>query len=77
MKQSNVERQQKFRRTARAANRARLELLIPHESLIKLRYLAEHWQCTKTQALTRILVDAWEREGEPIPTKLLRLKKAK
>jgi hypothetical protein len=64
---SNAERQKKYRAKAKATDQQRLEAVLPHEVAIKLKYLAGHWQCTQAEALSRILMDAWAREGRPVP----------
>ncbi|MCP4933370.1 MAG: hypothetical protein GY927_03995, partial [bacterium] len=45
----------------------RIDLCLPEDVGNKLGYLAEHWGCSKTQALSQCLLEAWERAGEPIP----------
>ncbi len=63
---SNAERQRRYRAKARGTS-SRVDLKLPFEIAIKLNYIAQHWQCTKTEALGRMLIDTWEREGNPIP----------
>ncbi len=64
---SNAERQKRYRAKAKATDQQRLEVVLPFEVAIKLKYLAGHWGCTQTEALGRLLMDAWAREGRPIP----------
>lgn len=45
----------------------RIDLEIPVEVAAKLRYLAYHWGCTQREALSRLLLETWQREGCPIP----------
>ncbi len=66
MAHSNAERQRRHRAKVRATS-SRVDLKLPFQIAIKLDYLAQHWQCTKTEALGRMLLDTWEREGNPIP----------
>ncbi len=63
---SNAERQARFRDKVRAGELARIDAKIPYETAAKLRYLADHWQCTKADALARCLLESWERAGCPI-----------
>ncbi len=53
---SNIERQRRYRAKARHMS-SRVDLRLPSETPIKLEYLAQHWQCTKTEALARLLLD--------------------
>jgi len=64
---SNAERQKRYRAKAKATSQQRLEVVLPFEVAIKLKYLAAHWQCTKAEALSRLLMDTWAREGRPVP----------
>ena len=67
MAMTNAERQKRYRLKAKAADQQRLEVILPFEAAIKLSYLAEHWGCTKAEAFGRLLLEAWEQEGRPIP----------
>jgi hypothetical protein len=42
-------------------------MTIPYESAIKLQYLSQHWRYTRKAALERLLLEAWDRAGRPIP----------
>ncbi|MEN8131252.1 MAG: hypothetical protein ABFS45_13875 [Pseudomonadota bacterium] len=44
----------------------RIEVTLPLEDALKLTYLAKHWECTRTEAFRRVLVDAWDREDQPV-----------
>ena len=63
---SNAERQRRHRAKVKGKT-ARLDLVLPYEIAVKLHYLARHWQCSKTEALSRMLMDTWDREGNPVP----------
>lgn len=64
---SNAERQARYRQKVKTGELSRIDAKIPHETAAKLNYLAGHWQCSKAEALGRLLMEAWEREGRPIP----------
>ena len=64
---SNVERQARYRLKARNTEMMRIEARLHIEKASKLDRLAEHWNCTKTQALERAIWETWEREGSPVP----------
>lgn len=66
MVQSNAERQRKHRRKVRGSV-VRINLEIPVEVAAKLGYLAHHWGCTRREAFSRLLMETWQREGNPIP----------
>ena len=67
MAMTNAERQKKYRAKVKDRAVGRLEAVLPFEVAIKLKYLAGHWGCTQAEALSRLLMEAWEREGRPIP----------
>jgi hypothetical protein len=67
MAMTNAERQNRYRKKVKVTGRQRVEAIVPFEVAIKLDYLADHWGCTKAEALSRLLMDAWAREGRPIP----------
>ncbi len=64
---SNIERQRRHRQKLKTGQLIRVDMRLPEDVGNKLDYLAEHWQCLKTEALSRCLLQAWEREGRPIP----------
>ena len=68
MVMTDAERQRRHRRKlALKGDHARINMTIPHESAIKLQYLSQHWRCTRKAALERLLLEAWDRAGRPIP----------
>ncbi len=62
---TTVERQQRYRNKLRKGELSRIDIKLPVDTANKLGNLAEHWQCTKTEALSRCLDDAWERVTQP------------
>ncbi len=64
---TNAQRQKRYRRKVQTGRLIRVDLCLPEEVGHKLDYLADHWDCTKTETLSRCLMETWEREGEPIP----------
>jgi hypothetical protein len=64
---TNAERQARYKYRAKNREMMRLEFRLHIEKASKLTRLAEHWGCTKTQALERAIMETWEREGEPVP----------
>ncbi len=63
---SNIERQARYRRKIQIGERKRIEITLPLEDAQKLDFLAKHWECTRTEAFKRILIDAWTREDQPV-----------
>ncbi|MCP4410150.1 MAG: hypothetical protein GY807_20890 [Gammaproteobacteria bacterium] len=64
---SNVERQaRRYRRKVQIGELKRIEVTLPLEDTLKLGFLAKHWRCTRTKAFRRVLIDAWEREDQPV-----------
>lgn len=66
MAPSAAERQRKHRRKVRGLM-VRIDRELPVEAAAKLRYLAHHWSGTRRAAFARGLLDAWDREGRPMP----------
>ncbi len=64
---TNAQRQKRYRRKVQTGRLIRFDMCLPEGVGHKLDYLADHWDCTKTQALSRCLMETWAREGEPIP----------
>ncbi len=64
---SNAARQRRYRRQVQTGRLIRIDLCLPEDVGNKLDYLARHWGCSKTQALSQCLLETWERAGEPIP----------
>lgn len=63
---SNKERQARYREKVTYGELVRLDMKLPLEVARKLHYLATHWQCSKVEAMSRLLMDTWEREGNPV-----------
>ncbi len=63
---TSAERQKRYREKAKQKSIVLVTARMPHEKAIKLTYLANHWNCTKQEALERIIMEAWEREGSVI-----------
>jgi hypothetical protein len=64
---TNAERQARYKYQAKNRELVRLEFRLHIEKASKLSRLAEHWHCTKTEALERAIIETWQREGEPVP----------
>ena len=45
----------------------RVEYRPPTENYVQLKDLAMHWDCSLSAAIKRAVLEAWEREGKPLP----------
>ncbi len=63
---SNAQRQARYRRKVQIGELKRIEVTLPLEDALKLGFLAKHWGCTRTEAFRRALLDAWNREDQPV-----------
>ncbi len=63
---SNAQRQARYRRKVQIGELKRIEVTLPLEDALKLGFLAKHWGCTRTEAFRRVLLDAWNREDQPV-----------
>ncbi|MCP5014618.1 MAG: hypothetical protein GY938_04965 [Ketobacter sp.] len=63
---SNAQRQARYRRKVQIGELKRIEVTLPLEDALKLGFLAKHWECTRTEAFRRVLLDAWNREDQPV-----------
>lgn len=65
---TNAERQKRFyEKRVKTGGVKRYEFRLSGEHNQVLKYLAEHWQCSLTEAFTRSVLAAWDYEGKPIP----------
>ncbi len=45
----------------------RVPLVLPIEVYTKIRYLTETAGCSREELFSRLLIEEWHRQGEPIP----------
>jgi hypothetical protein len=65
MAMNNVERQARYRDKLKGPLK-RIETILPFEDARKLDYLITYWNCSKKEAIKRVIYEAWEREGNPV-----------
>ncbi len=65
MPKTNAERQATYRRKRKIGKLKRIEVTLPLEDAIKLDFLQDHWKCSKTEVIRRVLTAAWQEAGEP------------
>ena len=63
---SNSERQRRWREKRKSGERKRIDVTLELDDAIKLKYLTHHWNCSRTEAVRRMILEAWKAEGEPI-----------
>lgn len=63
---SNAQRQASYCRKVQIGELKRIEVTLPLEDAQKPGFLAKHWECTRTEAFRRVLLEAWEREDQPV-----------
>ena len=63
---SNSERQARFRARIKTGERKRFQFSLPLETGIKADYLCKALQCNRTELFARLLMDEWQRQGEPM-----------
>jgi hypothetical protein len=59
--------QARYWRKIRSGENKRIQVVLPGEVAIKLDYLAAALQCNKTELLGRLILEEWDRQGQPIP----------
>lgn len=65
---SNAEKQKRFYdRRVKTGGVKRYEFRLSGEDNQTLKYLADHWDCSLTEAFRRSVNQAWEKEGKPVP----------
>ncbi len=66
MAKTAAQRQQEYRDSIRRGERKRFQFELPLEIGIKVAYLCESLQCNKTELFARLILEEWERKGEPV-----------
>jgi hypothetical protein len=66
MAMSNTERQARYRDKIKHGEIKRIEAKLPLEDARKLDHLIAHWKCSKTETIRRLILETWDREGNPV-----------
>ncbi len=66
-KEAARDRQERYRDKIRKGELVRVQLVLPHETAIKIDYLAEAEGCNKVDLFSRLIMEEWQRQGKPIP----------
>ncbi len=63
---SSAERQIAYRNKISRGELKRFQFSLPLDVGIKADYLCEALQCNKTELFARLLMEEWQRQGEPV-----------
>ena len=63
---SVADRQKAYREKISRGEIKRFQFSLPLETGIKADYLCKSLHCNKTELFARLLMDEWERQGEPV-----------
>ncbi len=64
---TSAERQKKYREQQKVGKLKRFQIVMPLETAKKVDYLADALQCNKTDLFARLVIEEWERQGQPLP----------
>ncbi len=64
---TSAERQKKYREQQKVGKLKRFQIVMPLETAKKVDYLTDALQCNKTDLFARLVMDEWERQGQPLP----------
>ena len=62
---SNAEKQRRYRSKIRTGELHKFEIVLGISEAVKFAAIAEHWDCTKTEAFRKLLDQAYLDMGEP------------
>ncbi len=60
---TNAEAQARFKERIKRGELRRIDAAIPFNDFVMLKQLAEQWQCSRVDALSRVIRQAWVAEG--------------
>lgn len=61
------ERQAAYRDKIRRGELKRIQMVLSLDVGIKIDYLTESLGCNKVDLFTRLILEEWDRQGQPIP----------
>ncbi len=64
---ANRERQAAYRDKIRTGELKRVQMVLPLDVGIKIDYLTEALGCNKVDLFSRLILEEWNRQGQPIP----------
>jgi hypothetical protein len=64
---STADRQRAYRDKISRGELKRFQFALPLETGIKVDYLCDALQCNRTELFSRLILEEWERQGEPVP----------
>jgi hypothetical protein len=63
---SSADRQRVYREKIRRGEIKRFQFALPLDVGIKADYLCDALQCNKTELFSRLILEEWKRQGEPV-----------
>jgi hypothetical protein len=63
---STADRQRLYREKIKCGELKRFQFALPLEIGIKVDYLCDALQCNRTELFSRLILEEWERQGEPL-----------
>jgi hypothetical protein len=63
---STTDRQRAYREKIRRGELKRFQFALPLETGIKVDYLCDALQCNRTELFSRLILEEWKRQGEPL-----------
>ena len=64
---STADRQRVYREKIKCGELKRFQFALPLEIGIKVDYLCDALQCNRTELFSRLILEEWKRQGEPVP----------
>ncbi|MEA2079341.1 MAG: hypothetical protein U9P00_05705 [Pseudomonadota bacterium] len=63
---STADRQRAYRDKISRGELKRFQFALPLETGIKVDYLCDALQCNRTELFSRLILEEWKRQGEPL-----------
>ena len=63
---STADRQRAYREKIKRGKLKRFQFALPLETGIKFDYLCDALQCNRTELFSRLILEEWKRQGEPV-----------
>ena len=63
---STADRQNLYRNKISRGELKRFQVTLPLETASKVDYLCEALRCNKTELFSRLILEEWTRQGEPV-----------
>ena len=64
---STADRQRAYQEKIRRGELKRFQFALPLGTGIKVDYLCDALQCNRTDLFSRLILEEWKQQGEPVP----------